>query len=157
MQMIEIKSHRRLQSARQTGFTIIELMIILAIIAILASMASVSYKDYLMRSKVSTGLALAASTKLAVAEYYASEGQLPDTNSAAGLPKPTSTVSKYVSSVGIGVTPTTGTIVITYKAFGDLLAGKTLLLAPSLEQGAVKWKCSSTTLGVTLTPTTCRD
>lgn len=132
-------------------------MIVIAIAAILASMAMVSYKDYLMRSKISTGLELTAGAKLAVAEYYASEGLLPVMNASAGLPLPTSTVSKYVSSVGIGVTPTSGTITVTYKAFGDLAAGKTLLLIPSLERGAVKWKCTSNTLGVTLTPTSCRD
>jgi type IV pilus assembly protein PilA len=132
-------------------------MIIIAIIGILASMAMVSYMDYLMRSKVSTGLALVASTKLAVSEYYASGGRLPETNAEAGLPMPTSTTSKYANSVGIGVAPSSGTITITYKAIGKLAAGKTLLLVPSVTGAAVKWDCYSNTLGVTLTPTSCRD
>lgn len=156
-QKISFKSHRQSKPARQAGFTIIELMITVAITAILAAMAVVSYKDYLMRSKVSTGLALASSAKLAVSEYYASDGVLPETNAEAGLPTPTSIVSKYVNSVGVGVAPSSGTISITYKAIGELPAGKTLLLVPAVTGGAVKWKCYSTTLGVTLTPTSCRD
>jgi type IV pilus assembly protein PilA len=156
-QKTRAKPHEQNQSSRQAGFTLIELMIIIAIIGIIASMAMVSYKDYLTRSKVSTGLELAASTKLAVSEYYSSEGRLPETNAEAGLPMPTSTVSKYANSVGIGVAPSTGTVTITYKGFGDLAAGKTLLLVPSLTGGAVAWDCYSTDLSVTLTPSSCRD
>ena len=85
------------------------------------------------------------------------DGVLAEANTEVGLPMPTSIVSKYVNSVGVGVAPSSGTISITYKAIGDLPAGKTLLLVPTVTGGGVKWKCSSTTLGVTLTPTTCRD
>jgi len=155
--MSDIKSYRQFQPAGQAGFTLIELMIIIAIIGILASLAMVSYKDYLMRSKISTGLELAASAKLAVSEFYSSEGRLPETNADAGLPMPTSTTSQYANSVGVGVAPSSGTVTITYEAIGDLAAGKTLLLVPEVVAGAVKWDCYSNDLGVTMTPTSCRD
>jgi type IV pilus assembly protein PilA len=133
-------------------------MITVAIIGILASMAVVSYKDYMTRSKISTGLVLTASAKLAVSEYYNSVGGLlPETNAAAGLPMPTSITNKYTTSVSIGVAPSTGTITVTFATIGDLAAGNTLVLVPTPSRGTMRWKCSSTTLSSTLKPSACRD
>ena len=133
-------------------------MITIAIIGILASMAIVSYKDYMMRSKISSGLALTSAAKLAVSEYYNSEGgTLPETNAAAGLPMPTSITNKYTTSVSIGVAPSSGTITITFAQIGDLAAGNTLLLVPTPTGASMKWECSSATLSNTLKPTACRD
>jgi type IV pilus assembly protein PilA len=155
--MIDIKPHRQFQPSRQTGFTLIELMITVAIIGILASMAIVSYQDYVTRTKISDGLALAGAAKLAVSEYYSTESLLPESNTAAGLPLPTSITSNYTSSVSIGVTPISGTITITYSGIGTLADGKTLLLVPMPSITTIKWECTSTTLSNTLRPSSCRD
>ena len=70
----------------QKGFTLIELMIVVAIIGILAAIAMPAYQDYTVRAKVTEGLNLAAAAKLAVAETFASNGKFPTSNPEAGLP-----------------------------------------------------------------------
>ena len=113
--------NRALRRGDQGGFTLIELMIIIGIIAILANLAMVSYRDYLTRSKVSSGVVLAASAKSAVAEYYANNGVMPEDNSDAGLAPANNIANDYVVSVSIGTVPTTGTITITRRAMTTLM------------------------------------
>ena len=86
----------------QKGFTLIELMIVVAIIGILAAIALPAYQDYTIRSKVTEGLSLAGAAKLAVAETLASTGSLPPDNATAGLPVNTTIKGKYVTSVTVG-------------------------------------------------------
>jgi prepilin-type N-terminal cleavage/methylation domain-containing protein len=85
----------------KNGFTLIELMIVVAIIGILAAIAIPAYQDYVIRSQVSEGLAMASAAKVSVAEYYANKGGWPLDNSAAGLGAASTIQGKYVSSIGV--------------------------------------------------------
>ena len=96
------------------GFTLIELMIVVAIIAILAAIALPAYQDYLIRSQVSEGAVLSDGAKTAMAEFYSNKGYFPPANSSAGLATNVSIVGKYVSQVDIGATA--GVIEATYNA-----------------------------------------
>jgi len=138
---------------KQQGFTLIELMIVVAIIGILAAIALPAYQDYTKRAKVSEGISLAAGAKTAVSEYYISENAWPGSNASAGLATTISGTTGIVNSVvvaGAGViTVTFGTGVI---ASG---AGSTIILTPGAGAGSITWACT-TTMEPAIVPATCR-
>ncbi len=123
----------------QQGFTLIELMIVVAIIGILAAIAIPAYQDYTIRAQVTEGLSLASAVKTSVAEVYADEGAWPALLADAGIAN--SPVGKYVTDIAIA----DGTITITYGDQANAnIAGGLLSLKPLLsENNDVVWVCGN--------------
>lgn len=135
----------------QQGFTLIELMIVVAIIGILAAIALPAYNDYTTRAKVSEGIGLAAAAKSAVSEYRISLAAYPTNNTLAGLP--TQIASKYVSSVNVGAA---GIITVGYKAAAGVTAASTIIFRPTFATGTVDWTCTGGTVQDSYRPSNCR-
>jgi type IV pilus assembly protein PilA len=138
----------------QKGFTLIELMIVVAIIGILAAIAIPAYQDYTIRAKITEGLNLASSAEVAVSEGFQS-GDVVGMNAAATSWVNNFTPTKYVT--GIAIAKSTGVITIAYdgvNAIPQLGGANTLTLSPFIGkgvplattlQGAIDWACASTT------------
>ncbi len=144
---------------KQQGFTLIELMIVVAIIGILAAIAIPAYSDYTIRAQVSEGLTLAGGAKAAVSEYVMDRGAFPLTNDQAGIAAlPTDINGKYTSSVNVGAVP--GQILITYGGISGHanINTQTLVLSAVTSNGAVIWACPSALGSVDnkYRPATCR-
>ena len=141
---------------KQQGFTLIELMIVVAIIGILSAIAVPAYQDYTKRTKVAEGFNLSGPAKLAVAEFYDSKGHFPLNQTSAGLPTSTSIAGDYTASVA--VTANTGVVTVTMKGTGDTqIDGKTIVLVPSTaNSGSVTWTCNTSTVKAKFLPANCR-
>ena len=140
--------------AIQKGFTLIELMIVIAIIGILAVVALPAYQDYTARAQVSEALTLAEGQKSAVTEYRSDRGDWPTSNTEAGVASSIS--GKYVASVVVGAN---GAITATMKATGvnNDIKGKTLILVPTDNNGSFTWTCNTGDIEQKFRPSTCRS
>ena len=137
--------------ARERGFTLIELMIVVAITGILSSLAISAYETYTVRAQVAEGISLAANAKTPVVDAFIVRGEAPPNRTTAGMsPNPTDTQGNYVSSVAV----VNGRIDIT---FGNLahsaIAGRTLSLMPyETVQLDIVWICAAQVPGPGLNP-----
>ena len=139
---------------KQQGFTLIELMIVVAIIGILAAIAIPAYQDYTIRAQVSEGLNLSGGAKAAVTEYTMDTGSFPTTNAIAGLSASGDINGKYTSAVAVG---TSGVITVTYG--GDahqLVQGDSITMTPQTNAGSIEWVCASTSIDDKHLPAACR-
>jgi len=134
---------------KQQGFTLIELMIVVAIIGILAAIAIPAYQDYTIRAQVSEGLNLAGGAKAAVSEFTMDTGSFPTNNTQAGVAvNPTDISGKYV----VSVTVANGLLTVDYGNDAHVtLAGGFLELSPATSAGSVNWTCRSSA-GPTIAP-----
>ncbi len=145
---------------KQQGFTLIELMIVVAIIGILAAIAIPAYSDYTIRAQVSEGLTLAGGAKAAVSEFTMDRGVFPTDNDEAGLSAAGEIDGKYTTSINVAATK--GQILITYGGTDGHpeILNKTLVLSAVTTAGSVVWSCppfgTAGTVEAKYRPATCR-
>ena len=139
-------------SRRNTGFTLIELMIVVAIIAVLAAIAFPAYQDYVARSQVGEGFALSTSAKEAIASYYGDHGSFPANNAEGGMAAPASISGRFVRSVSVD---NVGNITVLFSGTASgKISGHSLILTASDVGGSLRWQCGG--LSAQYLPASCR-
>ena len=136
----------------QKGFTLMELMIVVAIIGILAALAIPAYNNYITRSRVSEGLQIANVARTGVADYHNMHNSWAGSNSAARVPIPANIAGTYVSSVSIG---TNGVVTMSFNSGDTNLSGKTMTLTPSNNDGSISWTCNASNISAKFLPSQC--
>lgn len=127
---------------KSRGFTLIELMIVIAIIGVLSTMAIPTYQDYIIRSQVEEASRMVEGVKLAITEYYKKYNRFPADNSGAGVPEPDHLIGNYVTSVRV----INGALHITLgNRINALAKGKVLSWRPAYvdasRKSPISWLC----------------
>ncbi len=139
----------------QQGFTLIELMIVIAIIGILAAIALPAYQDYIIRAQAGEGMSLGSGLKIQVADVFADTGTLAGIDSGAagtGIPAANTVLGKYVTGVDVS----DGVITVTYGNSANAnLTGDNLTITPLDNGGSLSWDCQSP-LADKYMPSACR-
>ena len=140
----------------QQGFTLIELMIVVAIIGILAAVAIPAYQDYTIRARVTEGLGFAAAAKTAVSEFFISQGTMPADASEAGY-SATASTPDVVQSLPYSRVGNNGRITVTFRALGgDANANETIIFEGTGSGNGVTWACTLGDLDDKYRPANCR-
>ena len=140
--------------AIQKGFTLIELMIVVAIIGILAAVALPAYQDYTKRARASEALSLMSGAKASVTEFYSSNNHFPTGNTSAGLASPASIAGGSVNSVGVN-----GSLITAHVKDNIETGSKVIVLKATPSAGGVTWSCKTaagTTVNQKYLPSECR-
>ncbi len=142
MKNLKLRVHKKTK-----GFTLIELMIVVAIIGILASISLPAYQDYIIRSQLVEGLAISNAVKPGIAEFYKRKGRFPKNNKEAGLPEGKYLIGNYVKDVTIE----NGAIHITFGNKVNMrVMGKVLTLRPQYVEESditpLSWLCGGATV-----------
>lgn len=146
----------------QQGFTLIELMIVVAIIGILAAIAIPAYQDYTTRAKISEVMVMASAAKTSVSEYYLSTNRMPASTSEAGVNTDVTQSDYLVQTAGTGIIfATNGTgATLTYTLDKDNIAigtaDATIVFQGSGSSNGVRWTCNTGTLAAKYLPANCR-